>query len=188
MEFSRRGFMGAGAALLAAGMVKAEEKKPAIQGLNEKGAAVDPSRAWQEYADPGRKVRVGIAGEGVCSFGSAARMLVSWDTPSYGGEDGRIWGQKGCYVPEKGGYQGWFMDKVKAQKWGKRALPAGMAAGGHGGSHCYLTDDFIHGILVPSHKICVDVVTALNTTIAGVYAHKSALKGGEILKIPEISL
>ena len=60
--------------------------------------------------------------------------------------------------------------------------------GGHGGSHSYLTDDFIHGILVPEHKVCVDVVTALNTTIAGVYAHRSAMKGGESLKIPEISL
>ena len=412
MTLSRRGFMGAGAALLATAGFAAEGKKPSIQGLNEKGAAVDPSRAWQDYAEPGRKVRVGIAGEGVCSFGSAfgyqshphvtvvactdldpqkcktlqqrvgaqktypsceemirhaaedkldavyiatdapshvklaimalehglnvasavpaflgedqleyvpklldavkrsgklyqmnetsafrdacykmraiyeagllgavtycegeyfhcssyalegskigsyngwrvglppqyypthsnawytcvthkrftevtctgvpslkynytkgnkyknnpygseyamfrgedgsaSRMLVSWDTPSFGGEDGRIWGQKGCFVPEKGGYCGWFEKEVKAKQWGKRALPPGMSAGGHGGSHSYLTDDFIHGILVPDHKICVDVVTALNTTIAGVYAHKSALKGGEILKIPEITL
>ena len=56
------------------------------------------------------------------------------------------------------------------------------------GSHSYLTDDFIHGILVPDHKICVDVVTALNMTIAGVYAHRSAMRGGESIKIPEISL
>ena len=48
-----------------------------------------------------------------CEDGSAARMLVSWDVPSYGGEDGRIWGQKGCYVPEKGGYRGWFDAEVK---------------------------------------------------------------------------
>ncbi len=125
-----------------------------------------------------------------CEDGSAARMLVAWDTPSFGGEDGRIWGQKGCFVPEKGGYSGWFTKEVKdgAKKWTKRALPKGMSAGGHGGSHSYLTDDFIHGILVPSHKICVDVVTALNTTIAGVYAHKSAMKGGERIKVPEIKL
>lgn len=125
-----------------------------------------------------------------CEDGSAARMLVAWDTPSFGGEDGRIWGQKGCFVPEKGGYRGWFEKEVKAdaKKWTKRALPKGMSAGGHGGSHSYLTDDFIHGILVPSHKICVDVITALNTTVAGIYAHKSAMKGGEVLKIPEIKL
>lgn len=125
-----------------------------------------------------------------CEDGSAARMLVAWDTPSFGGEDGRIWGQKGCFVPEKGGYRGWFEKEVKAdaKKWNKRALPKSMSGGGHGGSHSYLTDDFIHGILVPGHKICVDVVTALNTTIAGVYAHKSAMKGGERIKVPEIKL
>jgi hypothetical protein len=125
-----------------------------------------------------------------CEDGSAARMLVAWDTPSFGGEDGRIWGQKGCFVPEKGGYRGWFEKEVKAdaKKWNKRDLPKSMSGGGHGGSHSYLTDDFIHGILVPGHKICVDVVTALNTTIAGVYAHKSAMKGGERIKVPEIKL
>jgi hypothetical protein len=41
---------------------------------------------------------------------------------------------------------------------------------------------------VPEHKVCVDVVTALNTTIAGVYAHMSAMRGGETIKIPEIKL
>ena len=37
-------------------------------------------------------------------------------------------------------------------------------------------------------KVRVDIETALNTTVAGVYAHLSALKGGETLKIPEFSL
>jgi hypothetical protein len=59
-----------------------------------------------------------------------------------------------------------------------------MDAGGHGGSHGYLTDDFLRGILVPGHKVCVDLKTALDTTLAGVYAHLSAMKGGETLKIP----
>ena len=44
--------------------------------------------------------------------------------------------------------------------------------------------DFIRAILRKDHKPCVDVVTALNTTIAGVYAHLSAMKGGERLEIP----
>ena len=91
------------------------------------------------------------------------------------------WGAAGCI--------GWFADEEKTATFlKKRALPKGMPAGGHGGSHSYLTDDFIHGILDPKHRVCVDVVTALNTTIAGVYAHMSAMKGGESLKIPEITL
>lgn len=121
-----------------------------------------------------------------CEDGSAARMLVSWDVPSYGGEDGRIWGQKGCYVPEKGGYRGWFDAEVKKMAIAKPQLPPGMPAGSHGGSHGYLTDDFIRAILLPGHKPCVDVKTALDTTIAGVYAHLSAMKGGETLAVPAV--
>ena len=65
-------------------------------------------------------------------------------------------------------------------------VPPGMPAGSHGGSHGYLTDDFIRSILLPGHKPCVDVVTALNTTIGGVYAHLSAMKGGETLAVPPV--
>ena len=125
-----------------------------------------------------------------CEDGSAARMLVAWDGTSYGGETGRIWGQKGCYVPEKGGYTGWFGKEIKenAGRYLKPQLaPEVMKQlGGHGGSHAYLTDDFLRGILVKDHKVCVDVKTALDTTIAGVYAHLSAMKGGELLKIPAV--
>ena len=122
-----------------------------------------------------------------CEDGSAARMLVAWDTPGYTAEAGRIWGQKGCYVLEKGGYRGWFDEEVKAMDLARPSLPPGMPAGGHGGSHGYLTDDFIRAILIKGHRPCVDVVTALNTTIAGVYAHLSALKGGETLKVPAVA-
>ena len=66
-------------------------------------------------------------------------------------------------------------------------LPPGMPEGGHGGSHGYLTEDFIRAILLKDHKPCVDVVTALDTTIAGVYAHLSAMKDGESLKVPAVS-
>ena len=125
-----------------------------------------------------------------CEDGSAARMLVAHDTPSYYAEMGRIWGQKGCYVPEKGGYRGWFEEEVKknATRYLKpRLAPCIKDLGGHGGSHAYLTDDFIRGILVKGHTVCVDAKTALDTTIAGVYAHLSAMKGGETLKIPEVA-
>ena len=122
-----------------------------------------------------------------CEDGSSARMLVAWDQPGYGGEIGRIWGQKGCYVPEKGGYTGWFAAEAKKLNPLKPQLPPGMPAGGHGGSHGYLTDDFIRAILLKDHKVCVDVVTALNTTVAGIYAHLSAMSDGETLKVPAVS-
>ena len=68
----------------------------------------------------------------------------------------------------------------------RHKLPKGVEGGGHGGSHGYLTDDFLRAILDPGHRPCVDVVTALNTTVAGIYAHLSAMKGGEVLKVPSV--
>ena len=67
----------------------------------------------------------------------------------------------------------------------KHPLPPNVPAGGHGGSHAYLTDDFLRGILLKDHKVCVDLKTALDTTVSGIYAPLSAMKGGEWLKVPE---
>ena len=69
----------------------------------------------------------------------------------------------------------------------KDALPPGVAPGGHGGSHGYLADDFIDAIL-RGRKPAVDVIHALNMAVPGYYAHLSALKDGEKLKIPQYSL
>ena len=121
--------------------------------------------------------------------GASARMGVSWDLPGYGGEVGRCWGQRGCYRNDR-----WTTNDKDANLIAKKTkrlrnpLPPGVPGGGHGGSHGYLTDDFVRGILLKDHKVCVDVVTALNMTLGGVYAHLSAMKGGETLKIPEVSL
>ena len=114
--------------------------------------------------------------------GGMARMAVSWDMPGAGGEKGRIYGQKGAF---EGRYSGKAdVSKVDQAKW---RLPPGMPAGGHGGSHGYLTDDFITGILT-GRPPRVNVATALNTTVPGIIAHLSAMKGGETLKIPQFAL
>ena len=59
-----------------------------------------------------------------------------------------------------------------------------MAPGGHGGSHGHLTDEFVTAIL-KDRKPLVDIIAALNMTVAGIVAHQSALKGGELLKVPQ---
>ena len=53
----------------------------------------------------------------------------------------------------------------------------------HGGSHAYLTDEFISAIL-QDRKPLVDIAMSLNMTVGGIVAHQSALKDGEWLKIP----
>jgi predicted dehydrogenase len=114
--------------------------------------------------------------------GGMARMAVSWDMPGAHGEKGRVYGQKGAYEERYNGQA-----DVSGVSQEKPPLPAGMPAGGHGGSHGYLTDDFIAALLL-NRRPCVDVACALNTTVPGIIAHQSALKGGETLKIPQYRL
>lgn len=115
-----------------------------------------------------------------CSDGSASRMAVSWDTPGHGGEKGRVRG-------EKGSMEGMTFDGVadiSGLDLKKPALPPGVSPGGHGGSHAYLTEEFIGSILQKRVPL-VNVAWALNMTVAGIVAHHSALKNGETLKIPQ---
>ena len=113
--------------------------------------------------------------------GGSARMAVSWDTPGYGGEMGRIRGQKGSFY---GKYEGPGQNLPPLKR---PPLPPAVEAGGHGGSHGYLTNEFVSAILQDRQPL-VNIVWALNMTVAGIVAHQSALKGGELLKIPQFKL
>jgi predicted dehydrogenase len=115
------------------------------------------------------------------SEGGMSRMSVSWDSPGYGGEMGRIRGEKGSFY---GKYEGLEKALPPTQR---PPLPPGVAGGGHGGSHGYLMDEFVTSIL-RDRKPLVDIVMALNLTVSGMVAHRSALKDGELLKIPRYAL
>ena len=65
-------------------------------------------------------------------------------------------------------------------------LPPTVAPGGHGGSHGPLMNEFVTAIL-EDRKPMVDITLALNMTVAGIVAHQSAGKGGELLKIPQFT-
>jgi hypothetical protein len=106
-------------------------------------------------------------------------MAVSWDTPGFGGEMGRLRSQKGTYYEK-------FSGAVNARNLRRPPLPPGVSAGGHGGSHGHLAEEFVRSIL-EGRKPLVDVAMALNLTVAGIVAHQSALKDGELLKIPQYS-
>ena len=116
------------------------------------------------------------------SEGGMARMAVSWDSPGYGGEVGRVRGQRGSMAGTS--YQG-LQKKLPELK--RPPLPPGVSPGGHGGSHGYLGNEFVESIL-QNRRPLVDVAWALNMTVAGVVAHQSALKGGELMKIPQYRL
>jgi predicted dehydrogenase len=112
------------------------------------------------------------------SEGGMSRMAVSWDTPGYSGEMGRIRGQFGSFY---GRFEGLTKTLPNLRR---PPLPPGVAAGGHGGSHGYLMDEFVTAILQDRRPL-VDIAMALNMTVAGLLAHQSALREGEPMKIPE---
>jgi len=114
------------------------------------------------------------------SEGGMSRMAVSWDTPGHGGEMGRVRGQKGSMHGMR--YDG--IGTISELTLDKPPLPPGVSAGGHGGSHGYLGNEFVTAIL-EDRKPLVNIAWALNMTVAGIVAHQSALKDGELLKIPQ---
>ena len=91
---------------------------------------------------------------------------------------GRVRGQKGSFY---GKYEGIEKSLPNLKR---PSLPPGVAPGGHGGSHGYLMNEFVTSIL-KDHSPLIDIKQALNMTVAGIVAHQSAIKDGELLKIPQ---
>lgn len=71
------------------------------------------------------------------------------------------------------------------QWWETSLLPPSLRVNsGHGGSHTFLTHEFIDAIL-NERKPAVDMEEAIAYTIPGIIAHESAKRGGERLSIPD---
>ena len=138
-----------------------------------------------EHLKPANNIYKNAFGTEIAMFrtseGGISRMAVSWDTPGSGGEQGRIRGQRGSYY---GKYEG-LETKLPGLK--RPSLPPGVPAGGHGGSHGHLMNEFVSAIL-QNRKPLVDVAMALNLTVSGIVAHHSASKGGERLRIPQYGM
>lgn len=113
------------------------------------------------------------------SEGGAARMAVCWDSHLPGAEAGRVRGQRGAMWA--GAYNG---EEKNLPEVSCPPLPKTVDPGGHGGSHGQLMNEFVTAILEDRQPL-VNVAWALNMTVAGVVAHQSALKDGELLKIPQ---
>ena len=114
--------------------------------------------------------------------GGMSRMLKCRSTRSKGGETGRVFGEKGWMDGTE--YRGAMK---KLPNITRPPLPPDVKAGGHGGSHGQLMNEFVLSIL-EDRKPVVDVVQALNMTVPGVVAHQSALKDGERLKVPQYTM
>lgn len=115
------------------------------------------------------------------SEGGMARMAVSWDTPGYQGEMGRVRGQRGSMIGMT--YMG---EEKNLPDLDCPPLPPTVAPGGHGGSHGHLMNEFVTAIL-ENRTPLVNIAWALNMTVAGIVSHQSALKDGMLMKIPQFA-
>lgn len=110
-----------------------------------------------------------------------------------GVETFRIFGTEGSFR------DGYWIDKVEQTKLtvdemrdplpdqvlnGFQAGGGKDVYGGHGGSHAYLVHEFVDAIAHDRHP-AINVWEAVRYMAPGVVAHKSALRDGELLEIPD---
>ena len=105
-------------------------------------------------------------------------MSMCKSVQGYGGESGRVYGNKGSFI---GSYRGTMKELPDTSR---PALPPSVAAGGHGGSHGQLSHEFVTAILEDRDPL-VDVYEALAMTVPGIVGHQSALKDGEQMAVPQ---
>jgi predicted dehydrogenase len=141
------------------------------------------------------------------SGGHSSRISVFWHVATGGTERGAIYGDRMSYImgrPEGSpdtvvqigqegktalDANGYPEGKVKSEAYHEpthwEVLPAAMRVPtGHGGSHTFLTHEFISAI-VEDRWPRVNVYEAIAYTLPGIVAHQSALRGGEHLKIKD---
>ena len=143
------------------------------------------------------------------SGGNAFRMNIWWKGAHRGTERAQWIGEKmSFYAPHPNGVgpvivrsgeqtekdDAGFVRKAPAfekyqqpEWWKTDLLPEPLRhSSGHEGSHTFLTHEFIDA-LVHNRRPTVDVFEALAYTVPGIIAHQSALKKGELLRIPQFA-
>ena len=113
------------------------------------------------------------------SEGGVSRMLMCMSVQGLVEETGRVYGERGWMEQMK--YRGAMENLPDVSR---PALPPGVPEGGHGGSHGLLMQEFISAIIQDRMPL-VNIYQALAMTVPGIVAHQSALKDGELMKIPQ---
>ncbi|MCS7055138.1 MAG: Gfo/Idh/MocA family oxidoreductase [Thermoflexales bacterium] len=103
----------------------------------------------------------------------------------------RIIGSEASYARDTSDeHSGLWFTKTGAQPVDPRTyrdpLPKALMddLGGHGGSHAYLVHEFVSAC-AEGRSPAINAWEAVRYMAAGVMAHKSALRGGELLKVPD---
>jgi predicted dehydrogenase len=121
--------------------------------------------------------------------GHICRCNVVWAGTNHG-ERAQWFGTKmSFFMPGGASGQPFRMHGPGSPKWTKlpdyfQRLPKPMRVKtGHGNSHAFLTHEFIAS-LVENREPAIDIYESLAMTVPGIIAHQSALRGGELLKVP----
>lgn len=151
------------------------------------------------YRDPGHDPFYGDefsneTAQFLMSNGTAVRICEYRQIGHTESETFRIFGTKGCYKDQT------WIDKegsktVSTEEMRDPLPPEVVDAynntstisdvyGGHGGSHAYLVNEFVEAI-AKGRTPAINVWEAVRYMAAGVTAHKSALKDGETLEVPD---
>jgi predicted dehydrogenase len=141
------------------------------------------------------------------SGGHSSRISIGWHLAAGGTERGQFLGDRLSYlmarpegspntvvrissngrtVLDENGYpQGKLASEPYQQPnfWERLPEPLRVKTG-HGGSHSFLTHEFVSAIS-EDRAPAVDAWEAIAYTMPGIVAHQSALKGGEPMKIPD---
>jgi predicted dehydrogenase len=125
--------------------------------------------------------------------GHMVRCNVFWQIAA-DGERAQWFGEKGSLYMAKSGFHGdmWHPRYGKPEpaavpKYWSTRLPEKMRHdSGHGGSHTFLAHEFIQALL-EKREPAVDMDKALAMTVPGIVAHQSALKNGELLRVPQFT-
>ncbi|MFQ5808668.1 MAG: hypothetical protein ACE5JM_03525 [Armatimonadota bacterium] len=128
-------------------------------------------------------------------LGDVGRELVL----RHDGEPRRRVGHRGREGFRIYGTEGSFENDVSGAKWVttdgwepidlsdvSEPLPEALAddLGGHGGSHAYLVHEFVDACNT-QRQPRINIWESLRYLAPGIVAHQSALRGGELLKVPD---
>jgi len=122
------------------------------------------------------------------SNGAIARICEFRRIGHTGAERFRIFGTKGSFEWDVSGCRWCYINKWKPvnPELYREALPEPLSSnlGGHGGSHAYLVNEFVDSI-IKDRQPRTNVWESARYYAPGIVAHQSALKDGELLKIPD---
>lgn len=124
----------------------------------------------------------------VTNKGKPFRCNVGWKLNAHGERAQWFGTQAALYMSGSGGqpYVAQLPDRqdtIEPDYW--PMVPEAMRKdSGHGGSHPFLTNEFIMA-LVEEREPAIDIYESLAFCVPGIVAHESSLKGGEQLDIPD---